>query len=508
MYFQKKVHFLFKFDFLLFFSKWSLKIVYVWYNYYGDNMNKTKIIATIGPSSNSKENLRKLMQKGMDVVRINLSHASYSQCIDIVEKINELNVELKTNVAIMFDTKGPDVRVGRFCGGEACLNEGAKIRIYMDEIVGDSTKFSVSYPNLINDVKYDTIIKLDSGLIELKVLDKGRDYLLCEVLSGGIIRDNRSLNVPNIHLNRAFLNKKDIEDIKFAHKMGGDFLALSFVETAENILEVNDLLIELEDDHMSIIAKIENETAVDEIDGILSVCDGVMIARGDLGVEIPMERIPGIQKMIVNKCLMAGKISIVATELMSSMECQIRPTRAEVSDVANAVLDGADAVMLSGETTIGKYPIEALSTMEKIIASAELDIDYMDLLDRAVRTEKQDITGILAYNVAESANRLKCKAIITPTVSGYTARKISRFRPSCPIIAASPNISTVKSLALCFGVTPIVIDELKTFDKIIDKARDITKELIETEANDRIIITGGYPFKGVKHTNFMKIEEL
>lgn len=471
-------------------------------------MNKTKIIATIGPSSSDIEVLRDLILNGMDVARINLSHANYAFCEDIISKINELNSELNTHVAIMFDTKGPDIRVGKFFGGEAYLKTGDKIRIYMDRVVGDQTKFSVSYPDLINDVKYDSIIKLDSGLIELKVLDKGKNYLMCEVLSGGIIRDGRGLNVPSIRLNRPFLSKKDIEDIKFANKMGIDFLALSFVSTAENILEVNDLLIELGNDHIGIIAKIENEIAVQEIDEIINMCEGVMIARGDLGVEIPMERIPGIQKKIINKCLMTGKISVVATELMASMEHQIRPTRAEVSDVANAVLDGADSVMLSGETTIGKYPVESLAMMEKIISSAEIDIDYMGLLEHAVKTEKQDITGILAYNVAESANRLNCKAIITPTVSGYTARKISRFRPSCQVIAVSPNPATVKSLALCFGVTPVMIDELKTFDKIIEKAKEITKELIKTESNDKIIITGGYPFKGIKHTNFMKIEEL
>ncbi|MDD4608396.1 MAG: pyruvate kinase, partial [Bacilli bacterium] len=369
-------------------------------------MNKTKIIATIGPSSSDIEVLRDLILNGMDVARINLSHANYAFCEDIISKINELNSELNTHVAIMFDTKGPDIRVGKFFGGEAYLKTGDKIRIYMDRVVGDQTKFSVSYPDLINDVKYDSIIKLDSGLIELKVLDKGKNYLMCEVLSGGIIRDGRGLNVPSIRLNRPFLSKKDIEDIKFANKMGIDFLALSFVSTAENILEVNDLLIELGNDHIGIIAKIENEIAVQEIDEIINMCEGVMIARGDLGVEIPMERIPGIQKKIINKCLMTGKISIVATELMASMEHQIRPTRAEVSDVANAVLDGADSVMLSGETTIGKYPVESLAMMEKIISSAEIDIDYMGLLEHAVKTEKQDITGILAYNVAESANRL------------------------------------------------------------------------------------------------------
>jgi len=234
-----------------------------------------------------------------------------------------------------------------------------------------------------------------------------------------------------------------------------------------------------------------------------------MVARGDLGVELPLERVPGIQKTIIKKCLNSGKISIVATELLSSMENVSRPTRAEVSDVANAILDGADAVMLSGETTVGKYPDLTIKTMEKIIKAAEEDIDYLDYLNKIVKTENKDITSILAYNVAETSNLLNCKAIITPTVSGYTARKISHFRPKCPVIASTPNMSTAKSLMLHFGVTPIIVSELKTFDKIIEQSRKIVinNNLASISKGDKIIITGGYPFKEVKHTNFMKIEE-
>jgi len=473
-------------------------------------MNKTKIIASIGPVSNSKDVLKKLIQSGIDVVRINLKHANHDFCKKVIKNINELNFELNTCVAIMLDTRGPEIRIGKFMGGSAQLKKDSKIRIYMDEILGDNTKFSVNYPNLIDDVKYDTILKLDDGLIELKVLDKGIDYLLCEVLNDGVISDNKGMNVPNIHLSIPFLSDKVKEDIKFACKNNVDFLALSFVETPENILEVNDLLINYGNDHIGIIAKVENITAVDEIDEIIKVSEGIMVARGDLGVELPLERVPGIQKMIIRKCHEAGKISIVATELLSSMEKVIRPTRAEVSDVANAVLDGADAVMLSGETTVGEYPVETIQTMERIIKAAEEDINYLGLLEQAIKTETKDVTGILAYNVAETATRLECKAIITPTVSGYTARKISRFRPQCPIIATTPSIDTAKSLMLHFGVHPVIVSELKTFDKIVEHARKITinNNLVEINQGDKIIITGGYPFKEVKHTNFMKIEEL
>ncbi|MCI8544791.1 MAG: pyruvate kinase [Bacilli bacterium] len=471
-------------------------------------MNKTKIIATIGPASSDETTLKSLITDGMDVVRLNLTHADYDFCTDVIDKIHKLNEELKTNVSIMLDTEGPNVRVGKFVGGKAFLAKGDYIRIYMEDLVGDSTKFSVNYKGLLNDVKYNSILKLDDGMIELEVVEKGTNYLLCEVLKEGVIEDNKGLNAPGIKLSMPFLSSKDKNDILYANQMKVDFLALSFVSSAEDVLSVNDILIDLNNDHIGIIAKIENERAVEEIDDIIKVSDGIMIARGDLGVEVPMERVPGIQKSIISKCHNMGKVSIVATELLATMETNTRPTRAEVSDVANAVLDGADAVMLSGETTVGKFPIETLSIMEKIIESAEEDINYLELLDKAMRTEKQDITGMIAYSVAECADRLKCKAIIAPTISGYTARKMSRFRPSCPIIAVSPDMNTVKSLNLHFGVTPVLIEDLSSFDKIIKRSKEITKSLMDTTEGDKIIVTGGYPFKEVKHTNFMKIEEL
>jgi len=471
-------------------------------------MNKTKIIATIGPASSDETTLKSLITDGMDVVRLNLTHADYDFCTDVIDKIHKLNEELKTNVSIMLDTEGPNVRVGKFVGGKAFLAKGDYIRIYMEDLVGDSTKFSVNHKGLLNDVKYNSILKLDDGMIELEVVEKGTNYLLCEVLKEGVIEDNKGLNAPGIKLSMPFLSSKDKNDILYANQMKVDFLALSFVSSAEDVLSVNDILIDLNNDHIGIIAKIENERAVEEIDDIIKVSDGIMIARGDLGVEVPMERVPGIQKSIISKCHNMGKVSIVATELLATMETNTRPTRAEVSDVANAVLDGADAVMLSGETTVGKFPIETLSIMEKIIESAEEDINYLELLDKAMRTEKQDITGMIAYSVAECADRLKCKAIIAPTISGYTARKMSRFRPSCPIIAVSPDMNTVKSLNLHFGVTPVLIEDLSSFDKIIKRSKEITKSLMDTTEGDKIIVTGGYPFKEVKHTNFMKIEEL
>lgn len=471
-------------------------------------MKKTKIIATVGPASDNKETIKNMILSGMDVVRVNMSHSTHEFLKHIVDMIAELNRELKTNVSVMVDTNGPSVQLGHFDGGHAYLTEGDKIRIYVEPVIGNSTRFSVSYPNFLEEVKVNTILKINDGLVEIKVIDKGHDYLLCEVIIGGLVEEYKKMNVIGVKLDLPFLTEKDKEDILYASKLHVDFLALSFVGTHEDVLEVNDLLINSDDSHMTIISKIENAYAIDDLDEIIRVSDGVMVARGDLGVELPLERIPGLQKQILNKCHYLSKVSIVATEMMSSMEEQARPTRAEVSDVANAVIDGVDCVMLTGETTIGRYPTEVLSMMSKIVESAEEDINYYQLLDHAMRTEKQDTTGSIAYSVVDCANRLKATCIVTPTMSGYTARKLSRFRPACPILAMSPDIDTVKSLNIYYGVYPVCIENTKSFDRMMEIAKEKASELFHLEEGERIIITGGYPFKEVKHTNFMKIEDL
>ena len=471
-------------------------------------MNKTKIIVTVGPNTANKEMLKSLIINGADVVRLNMSHASFDFCRDVINTVNQINKELNTYASIMIDTKGPLVRIGKILDNSAYLKQSDKIRVYMNPVLGDSTKFSVDYSDLNKDVEIGNIIKINDGLVEIKVLEKGHDYLLCEVIKEGYITENNSLNIPDVKLNREFLSKFDRETIKFANEIKVDFVALSYVSSYDDVLEVNDLLINLNDEHLQIISKIENNSAVNDIDRIIKASDGIMIDRGDLGAEIPMERIPGIQKKIISKCHSTGTISIVATELLSTMVNHDRPTRAEVSDIANAVLDGTDAVMLCGETTIGKYPLETLKMMEKIIKAAEKDINYDYMIEQAVKTETIDTTGSLAYSVSSCAEKLDCRAIFAPTMSGYTAKKMSRFRPACPIIAISPNIETVKSLALNFGVYPILINEIKTLDEIIEKSKKIATEFLLLRPNDKIIITGGYPFKTVKHTNFMKIEEI
>ncbi len=471
-------------------------------------LNKTKVIATVGPATMEKEQIKKLMENGTDVIRINMSHANYNFCENIVKIVNELNKELKLSVALLMDLMGPEVRTGRFINGQAYFRKGDKVKVCMDEVLGDSTKFSVNYPNLIKEIGYNNIISVKDGDMLMEVIDISQDFFVCEVLNDAIISDQQTVTVKDVKLHLPSITPKDETDIVMAHKLGFDFISLSYVSSADSVLAVNDALINLKNNHISLISKIETEDGVNNIDDIIRVSDGIMIARGDLGVAVSLERVPGIQKKIINKCHEAGIVSIVATELLSSMETTSRPTRAEVSDVANAVLDGADAVMLSGETTIGKYPIETLKMMEKIIKSAELDVDYADFISRSSQFVQQDITGTISLSVASSAMRLKCCAIIAPTNSGYTARMMSRFRPSCPVIAVSPNEDTVKSLQLNFAVTPVLIDELNSFEKITELSKKITFKLVSTKPGDKIIITGGYPFKDIKYTNFMQIEEL
>ena len=332
-------------------------------------MNKTKIIATIGPATDTKEKLKNIVMSGVDVIRINMSHANHAYCKKIIEYVKEINEELKLYVPIMLDLAGPEIRILKLKDNQIELKEGQMIKIYADGRLGSEDELSVNKEELITNVKYNSIIKLDDGKISLQVINKMETYIECKVLIGGILKSGKAINVPDCNLNLPFLSEKDKSDILFASKNNVDFLALSFVRNEEDILEVTDLLIEKKNDHMSIISKIECESAIDEIDEIIRLSDGVMVARGDLGVEIPIERVPGITKLVISKCHTAGKVSIIATDLMSSMENSLEPTRAEVSDVANAVIDGVDAIVLTGETTVGMYPNETVMMMEKIIES-------------------------------------------------------------------------------------------------------------------------------------------
>ena len=475
-------------------------------------MNKTKVIATIGPSTNTYDKIKNLILGGMNVARINMCYADYKYCENIVKIINNLNDELGTNVAVMMNLKGPEVRTMKFKNGEAFFRLGDKIKVYMEEILGDSYKFSVSYPELIKDLYHNSVIKIRNGNVSLRVIDKNTDdignYLLCEVTAEGLVRDEQTVIIPDIKLNIPFLSMKDKDDILFAHKLNVDFIGLECVNCASDVSEVNDILVELKNDHMGIICKLESQEGIQNIDEIIKKVDGIIIDRGSIGAYSSFESVPRIQKDIISKCIDNGVVSIIATELLSSMENSNVPTRAEINDIANSVLDGTDAVMLCGETTTGRYPIESLNMLVKILNAAENDINHEEFLKKAVETESSDVTGIIAHSVVDAAMRLKCKCIVAPTISGYTARKMSRYRASCPIIAITPNKKTTKSLQLNFGIETVLIDNFDSLDKIFNESKIIVLRLLNLNKGDKFVITGGYPFKDIKYTNFMRVDEI
>lgn len=470
-------------------------------------MKKTKIICTIGPSSGTVEVLRKMIEGGMDVARFNMSHASHAFCREMIHKIRQIEKESNKVIGILLDTNGPELRLGTIQSGHCFLKKGQEIRVYGKDVVGNEHAISINYEELLKDVSINQFLLLSDGKVRLRIISKSEDALLCQVEEEGYIYSNRTVHIPNIRFSLDYLSEKDKDDIRFAVEEKVDYLALSFVRSHFDVLDVTDYLIELGDEHIQLISKIENQDAIEDVENILKDSDGVMLARGDLGVEIPLEKLPGIQKAVIEKANEMNKISIVATELLSTMENDNRPTRAEVSDVYNAVIDGSDAVMLIGETTIGNFPIETVGMMSKIIESAEEDINYIALLETAMRSEQQDITTSIAYSVVDSANRLKAKAIVAATNSGYTPKKISRFKPICPILATSPKSDTVRSLTLNFGVYPVLVNEFVSTDEIVEECKRVALNEMNLEAKDKIIITGGFP-ADLNNTNFMKIEEL
>jgi pyruvate kinase len=469
-------------------------------------MKKTKIIGTVGPVTSSKEMIKEMILTGMDVVRINMSHASHDYAEHIVKTVRELNDELGTNIGVLFDIRGPKIRIVN-CNFDCIhVEKGSHITL-TSEYNQDSNDFLVNYPDLIHDVNPGHRILLDDGLIELKVIEEVGQDVICEVQNSGVIRNNTSVNIPGADLSLDFLSCADKDDIVFASKLNADFIALSFVRSANDVLDVNDMLISLKNEHSQIIAKIETHGAIDDLDNIIKVSDGIMVARGDLGVEIDLEKVPSMQKRIVSKCFEANKICIVATQMLSTMQYKPMPTRAEVSDVANAVIDGADAVMLSGETAIGNYPIETIKMMAKVIKNIEQELDYTGILNAKKTDDNQDVTTVIAHNVVDSANRLKANAIMVSTISGYTARKVSNFRPGCPIFAITPSSDIGTSLSLNWGVVPIRSKMFDSTDEIVEYAIATYREKMAAEKG-KIIITGGFPMNAERNTNFMKVEDI
>ena len=457
-------------------------------------MKKTKVVCTMGPNTNDKEVMRKLIQNGMDVARFNFSHGDHEEQKFRMDLLKELREEEHAHTAILLDTKGPEIRTGLLKDGKkVTLQEGNTFVLTMEDIVGDDTKVSLSYKGLAEDVQQGTVILIDDGLIGLKVKEIVDQDIVCEIVNGGELGERKGVNVPNVPVRLPAITEKDKEDIKFGVEQDIDFIAASFVRNAECVLEIRAFLKELDAPYIPIIAKIENAEGIRNIDEIIRAADGIMVARGDMGVEIPAEEVPYLQKMLIQKCNNNFKTVITATQMLDSMIRNPRPTRAEVTDVANDVYDGTDAVMLSGETAQGKYPVEALQMMVHIIENTEQHLDYDMILDKAGDHLKRGISSAIGYSSVLAAANLKAKAIITPTVSGATARVMSNLKPIQPIIGVTPSERALRRMSIYWGVQALKSMECHTTDDICSEAIEISKVKRCVETGDVVVLTAGIP---------------
>ncbi|MGL4589959.1 MAG: pyruvate kinase [Mycoplasmatales bacterium] len=469
---------------------------------------KTKIIATIGPVSSDRETLTKMVKAGLNVIRLNMSHGDYAEQQERIDMIREISKELNVVNGILLDTKGPEVRTGLFETDHVMLEVGKKVIITMDDVVGTVDKFTVSYKGLASDVKVGDVILLDDGYVAVEVLEINGTDIVCEVLNSGKMKDRRGVNVPGVSLNFEFLSEKDKNDVIFACEQNLDYIAASFVRTAADVEEIRDVIRAQGNDNVQILSKIENQESVENIDEIIEASDGIMVARGDLGVEVPAEDVPVIQKMIIEKCNALGKIVITATQMLESMQDHPRPTRAEVSDVFNAVMDGTDSVMLSGESAAGKYPVESVETQGTIAARAETVFPYEEYLARQLKNVDPTITDLVAYSVVSTANVIdEIKLIIALTSSGTTAREISRLKPKCPILAVSSSPEALRGLVLNYAVIPALVSDNADSNVVIEEAIQIAIDKGLVEVGDEVVVSAGSQNRKGK-TNLMRITEV
>lgn len=474
-------------------------------------MKKTKIICTMGPNTNDESLMRKLVQSGMDIARFNFSHGDHEEQKMRMDMLKKIRDEEGKPIAILLDTKGPEIRTGILKDGKkVMLQAGNVFNLSTEDIVGDETKTSITYPGLVADVQVGSTILIDDGLIELKVKEKRDTEIVCKIVNGGELGERKGVNVPNVPVRLPAITDKDRDDLRFGVEQKVDFIAASFVRNAECILEIKAFLKECGAPYIPVIAKIENAEGIKNIDEIIRCADGIMVARGDLGVEIPAEEVPYLQKMIIQKCNDNYKPVITATQMLDSMIRNPRPTRAEVTDVANAVYDGTDAVMLSGETAQGKYPVEALQMMVHIVESTEEHLDYDLILKKAGEHRMKSASSALGHATVTTANNLRAKCIITPTVSGATARVVSKFKPQMDIIGVSPNETTLRRMQIYWGVRPLKSIEVHTTEDICNSAIDLICAKQMAETGDVVILTAGIPstnVAGVKTgvSNMMRI---
>ena len=474
-------------------------------------MKKTKVVCTMGPNTNDKELMRKLIQNGMDVARFNFSHGDHEEQKFRMDLLKQLRAEEHSNTAILLDTQGPEIRTGVLKDGKKIMLEtGSTFTLTVEDIVGDEDRVSITYDGLVEDVDTGSTILIDDGLIGLQVISKTEKDIICEVVNGGELGEKKGVNVPNVAVRLPAITEKDKADIKFGVEQGIDFIAASFVRNAECVLEIKAYLKELDAPYIPIIAKIENAEGIKNIDEIIRAADGIMVARGDLGVEIPAEEVPYLQKMMIQKCNKNFKTVITATQMLDSMIRNPRPTRAEVTDVANAVYDGTDAVMLSGETAQGKYPVEALQMMVHIIENTEQHLDYDTMLNKSGEHLKSGLSSAIGYSSVLAAANLNAKCIITPSVTGATTRVVSNLRPKQEILGITPNERTLRRMSIYWGVRPLKSMQFNTTDDICNGAIELATVKQYVEPGDVVVLTAGIPSQNIKqeHTatsNMMRI---
>ncbi len=469
-------------------------------------MRKTKIICTLGPAVDSPEKLKEIMKCGMNVARFNFSHGTHPEHLERLKMVQRCRTELGLPIATMLDTKGPEVRVGLFKDGPVFLNRGDKFILTTEEIEGTNEKCTVRYKDFPKDVKIGTRVLFDDGLIEMIVEEINGEEVVLKIMNSGKLSNNKSINLPEIKLSMPFVSEKDKGDILFGIENGFDFIALSFTRCKEDVLEVRKILEENGCTSMRIIAKIENGEGVEKIDEILEVVDAVMVARGDMGVEIPFTEIPRIQKEIIHKCYNSGKPAITATQMLDSMMEKPRPTRAEVTDVANAIYDGTSAIMLSGESAAGKYPVEAVKTMAAIAEATENNIDYNAELRARDYGTGLSITDAVAHSACSVAMDIGADAIVTVTQSGYTARNISKYRPGMTIIGCTNTEQSYRHLALSWGVTPVLMTTVRSTDELIDISIATAMKEKLLEDGQTVVVTAGVPVGVAGTTNILKVQ--
>ena len=467
-------------------------------------MRKTKIICTLGPSTDKDGVLEELIKEGMNVARFNFSHGLHDEQKGRIDKLKEIRTRLGKPIAALLDTKGPEIRICEFADGKITLKEGQLFTLTPDDIEGNENIVSVTYKELYKDVRPGNHILIDDGLIELEVQKIKSHDIVCKVINGGVLGNKKGVNLPGVEVNMPFISPKDRDDILFGIKEGYDFIAASFTRTAADIKEIRDILEKNGGHGIKIIAKIENQQGVDNIDSIIEAADGIMIARGDMGVEIPLEDVPVIQKDIISKVYTAGKQVITATQMLDSMIKNPRPTRAETTDVANAIYQGTSAIMLSGETAAGKYPVEALKTMVKIAVRTEADVEYNKQFRVRYNGGASNMTTAISHATCMTAIDLDAKAIIAITRSGNTARMVSKYRPGCMIIGCTPDERTCRQMNLAWGVTPIHMKEEYSMEILLLHATEAAEEKGYVKKGDVVVLTVGVPLGRSGNTNLLK----